>query len=232
MLCNKKDKKQTGRSVSVAGRGEMFMKKLLLMLVSVFCISLLTACSGKETDYAAAIMVNGNIYYKTAMALSVEIDESAFLGYTDSYTDTFPKKDGETNFSRELGMPYARVEEGIAVLYENEWYLCSPVELNGKHGTIDFYSVPTREKTEPEIVASFELMKEQEKEIKRIFDGVKEWIDDHSVDRLAYYYDGEIKLSDREFIYYFTYEYNVVYYNHYYAEISEKDMEYIKGLNK
>lgn len=210
----------------------MFMKKLLLLLVAAFCISLLTACSDTETDYAAAIMVNGNIYYKTTMALPIEIDESAFLGYTDSYTDTFPKKDGETNFNRELEMPYARVEDGIVVLYENEWYLCSPVKLNGKSGTIDYYSVPTREKTEPEIVASFALTKEQEKEIKRIIKGVKEWTDDHSVDRLAYYFDGEIKLSDREYIYYFTYEYNVVYYDHYYAEISENDMEYIKGLRQ
>lgn len=210
----------------------MFMKKLILFLAAAFCISLLTACSDTETDYAAAIMVNGNIYYKTTMALPIEIDDSAFLGYTDSYTDTFPKKDGETNFNRELGMPYARVEDGIVVLYENEWYLCSPMESNEKRGTIDFYSVPTRERTEPEIVASFALTKEQEKEIKRIIKGVKEWTDDHSVDRLAYYFDGEIKLSDREYIYYFTYEYNVVYYDHYYAEISENDMEYIKGLRQ
>lgn len=210
----------------------MFMKKLILFLAAAFCISLLTACSDTETDYAAAIMVNGNIYYKTTMALPIEIDESAFLGYTDSYTDTFPKKDGETNFNRELGIPYARVEDGIVVLYENEWYLCSPMESNEKRGTIDFYSVPTRERTEPEIVASFALTKEQEKEIKRIINGVKEWTDDHSVDRLAYYFDGEIKLSDREYIYYFTYEYNVVYYDHYYAEISENDMEYIKGLRQ
>ena len=130
------------------------MKKLLLLLVATFCISLLTACSNTET------------------------------------------------------------------------------ESNEKCGTIDFYSVPTRERTEPEVVASFVLTKEQEKEIKRIFDGVKEWTDDHSVDRLAYYYDGEVKLSDRAFTYYFTYEYNVVYYNHYFAEISEDDMEYIKGLRK
>ena len=206
------------------------MKKLLILLVVAFCISLLTACSGKETDYAATIMVNGKIYYKTAMALPVEIDESAFLGYTDSYTDTFPKKDGETNFNRELGMPYARVEDGIVVLYENEWYLCSPMESNGKYGTIDFYSVSTREGTEPEIVVSFSLTKEQEKEIKRIISSVKEWTNDHCVDRLAYCFDGEIRLSDREFTYYFTYEYNVVYYEHYFAEISENAMEYIKGM--
>lgn len=38
----------------------------------------------------------------------------------------FPEKDGETNFNRELKMPYAKVTDGIAVLYENEWRLCTP----------------------------------------------------------------------------------------------------------
>ena len=62
--------------------------------------------------------------------MSGEVDNSAIIGYTSSYTssytDTFPEKDGETNFNREIGMPYAKVEEGIAVLYEDEWYLCTP----------------------------------------------------------------------------------------------------------
>ena len=58
--------------------------------------------------------------------LPVSLDESAILGYTDSYTDAFPEKNGETNFNRELGMPYAKVQGGLAVLYENEWYLCTP----------------------------------------------------------------------------------------------------------
>lgn len=55
-----------------------------------------------------------------------EVDNSAIIGYTSSYTDAFPEKDGETDFNREIGMPYAKVEEGIAVLYENEWHLCTP----------------------------------------------------------------------------------------------------------
>ena len=58
--------------------------------------------------------------------MSGEVDNSAIIGYTSSYTDTFPEKDGETNFNREIGMPYAKVDEGIAVLYEDEWYLCTP----------------------------------------------------------------------------------------------------------
>ena len=106
------------------------MKRIIGLLLLV-CLIGLTACSIKgdtytETDYAAAIMVDGTIYYKTVTAMPAEVDESAILGYTESYTDTFPEKDGETNFNRELDMPYAKVEDGIAVLYENEWWLCTP----------------------------------------------------------------------------------------------------------
>ena len=81
----------------------------------------------EKGDYPAAIMVDDVVYY-LAYAMPAEIDESAIIGYTTSYTDTFPEKDGETNFNRELNMPYARVEGGIAVLYQNEWYLCTPMK--------------------------------------------------------------------------------------------------------
>jgi len=207
------------------------MKKFISVFIMVFCIALLTACmSGTETDYAAAIMVDGEIYYKTVTAIPAEIDDSAILGYTDSYTDTFPKKDGETNFNSELGMPYARVEEGIVVLFENEWYLCTPKDSKETKGTIKFYSEPTKEGTEPVVVATIELTNKQVSKIKNIFAGVKEWYDDHAVDRWAYYYDGEIMLHDSEFIYYFTDEYNIIYYDHYFGEIQHEDMEYIKSL--
>jgi len=47
---------------------------------------------------------------------------------------------------------------------------------------------------------------------------------------LAYYFDGAFELSDGEHSYYFTYEYNVIYYDHYFAEIPAEDMQYIKDL--
>lgn len=84
---------------------------------------------GKEiivkADYPAMLMVNDILYYLET-AIPAEIDESAIIGYTNSYTDNEPKKNGETNFNRELNMPYAEVEDGIAVLYQNEWWLCKP----------------------------------------------------------------------------------------------------------
>lgn len=113
------------------------MKKITAMALFLVLALSLVAC-GKvaagnngphtATDYPAAIMADGEIYLKSGTAMPAEIDESAIIGYTTSYADTFPEKDGETNFNRELNMPYARVEGGIAVLYENEWYLCTPKE--------------------------------------------------------------------------------------------------------
>lgn len=78
---------------------------------------------GTETDYPVCDHGEGTVYLKSVSARPAEIDESAIIGYTTSYTDTYPEKDGETNFNRELNMPYARVEGGIAVLYENEMVL-------------------------------------------------------------------------------------------------------------
>ena len=101
------------------------MKKHTTVLLLTVCIFLLAACGpDKETDYPAAIMVDGNIYYKSVTEVSEKIEEHAILGYTESYTETFPKKDGECNFNREIGMPYARVEDGIAVYMDDTWYLC------------------------------------------------------------------------------------------------------------
>ncbi|MBD5487235.1 MAG: hypothetical protein HDR13_00335 [Lachnospiraceae bacterium] len=77
-------------------------------------------------DYPAAIMVNDTIYLLEGDPMPAEVDESAIIGYTESYTGTFPENNGETNFNPELGMPYAQVEGGIAVLYKNEWYLGTP----------------------------------------------------------------------------------------------------------
>lgn len=79
----------------------------------------------QKGDYASAIMVDDVVYY-LKHEVPGEIDESAIIGYTASYTDEMPQRNGETNFNRELNMPYAKVSEGIAVLYENEWWICEP----------------------------------------------------------------------------------------------------------
>lgn len=83
--------------------------------------------SSSGGDYPAAIRVAGKIYH-LYQPMPAEIDPSAILGETTSYTDTWPSEDGQTNFSRTLGLPYAQVEDGIAVLYENEWWFCYEVK--------------------------------------------------------------------------------------------------------
>jgi len=106
------------------------MRKGVLFLLSIISIAALVACaSGTETDYAAAIMVEGEIYLKSIAVITEEIEESEIIGYTRYYTDTFPKKNGETNFCREIGKPYARVEDGIVIQIDNEWYLCTPMGM-------------------------------------------------------------------------------------------------------
>lgn len=101
-------------------------------------------------------------------------------------------------------------------------------------GNITFYEEPVKEAQNVNgtvtVRLSCDLNEEQADKLKDILDDVDEWVDDHTVDRLAYCFDGDFELSDREHSYYFTYEYNVIYYDHYYAEISAEDMQYIKDL--
>ena len=94
---------------------------------------IVTGCNKDvETMYQLGIMVDGIFYEKSAQPMPAEVDESAIIGYVKSYTDTLPKKDGETNISKDLiDAPYAKVEGGIAVLYQNEWYLCKAETSSG-----------------------------------------------------------------------------------------------------
>lgn len=102
------------------------MKKILALILSLCCAVGLVGCNkGNETMYQLGIIVDGVFYKKSFQPIPAEIDESAIIGYIQSYSDTFPTKDGETNISKDLiDTPYAKVEGGIAVLYENKWYLC------------------------------------------------------------------------------------------------------------
>ena len=82
-------------------------------------------------DYPAAIQIEGQVYLLAEGPMPAEVEESAVIGRTTSYTDGWPSRDGETNFSRELDLPYARVEGGMAVLVDREWYFCAPAEEAG-----------------------------------------------------------------------------------------------------
>lgn len=107
------------------------MKKIFSVILTITLITSLIGCeetnitTSVSTDYPAAIKVNDLIYLCPSEPTLIDIDNNAIIGYTDSYTDSFPKNNGETNFNRELEMPYVNVEDGVAVLYGNEWYICT-----------------------------------------------------------------------------------------------------------
>lgn len=105
--------------------------------------------SSSSGDYPAMIM-HDNTVYQLVGEIAVNISDDAIIGYTTSYTDGTPVREGETNFSRETGLKYANAElngvRGIAVHYEGSWHFFKPVydmapvppaEENPKTGTAD-----------------------------------------------------------------------------------------------
>lgn len=106
------------------------MKKwIAFVFILGFVLSIVGCHKNSDTMYLLGIVVDDVFYEKSYQPMTAEIDESAIIGYVKSYTDTFPQKDGETNISKDLiDAPYAKVEGGIALLYQNEWYLCKPAK--------------------------------------------------------------------------------------------------------
>lgn len=102
-------------------------------------------------------------------------------------------------------------------------------------GTIKFYYAPTKEFTEPVGEGLLSLNNHGEsqeiiKELKAIITNVDKWVDDDTADRDIFYFNGEIEFSDSDTVYYFSYEHRVIYYDHYYAEITEEKMQYIRHI--
>ena len=92
------------------------MEKLIAMVICTILVVALVGCStSKDGNYPATIMVTNN-------AVAVEVDDSV-IQYTTSYAENgVPKKDGEANFNKDTGTPYAILEDGmVVVLIDNEW---------------------------------------------------------------------------------------------------------------
>ena len=99
-------------------------------------------------------------------------------------------------------------------------------------GSVYYYTRPTLQFTAPESVTEVPLSKKQAKEIRKIIDNVDEWVDDHTVDRDEYYFNGEIHLFGEEFPYYFSDKNHVLYYDHYIGTVTEEEIEYILNINR
>lgn len=121
------------------------MKKWLAAILTMVSMLALTGCNkGVDTMYQLGIVVDGVFYEKTYQPMPAEVDDSAMIGYIKSYTDTYPKKDGQTNISKDLvDAPYAKVDGGIAILYQNEWYLCTADDA--EPSVVKTYEVTTSE---------------------------------------------------------------------------------------
>lgn len=106
------------------------MKKYIQIIFILFCMVLSVGChAANETMYQQGIMIDGIFYEKSYQPMPIEVDESAIIGFIESYAETYPQKNLQTNIDKNLiGTPYAKVEGGIAILHQNEWYLCVAAE--------------------------------------------------------------------------------------------------------
>ena len=107
------------------------------LLLALLLAGVLLAALGKmmqrdtAADYPAAIMVDGTGYLVSVNPLPAgTVDKAEITGCVDSYTGTFPEKDGQQNFSREAALPYAPAEGGLALLHDGAWYLCVPAQVD------------------------------------------------------------------------------------------------------
>ncbi len=111
-----------------------------------------------------------------------------------------------------------------------------PTEEEPVTVTLLFYEKPTREKTTPDIGRTITISGDRPggteliNEIKSFVDKFRFWNDDYLTDRVQFYFDGDITFSDRESVYYFSYEQRELYYDHYFVQITSKDVEYLKSL--
>lgn len=194
------------------------MKKYISFILTILCILSLVGCTPEtETMYQQGIVVDGVFYSKYYQPMPAEVDESAIIGYIESYTDTYPKKDGQTNISKDLiGAPYAKVEGGIAILYQNEWYLCTSGETSEGAPL-----APDVTDKDLESVSHIEVMSGStgQKIVVKDADSVQKVMDD--IESLSYEKKGS---SDG----YVGYAYSIRFYNENYDEL---EMIYITEEN-
>ncbi len=102
--------------------------------------------------------------------------------------------------------------------------------------TLHFYDGPTKEKTEPKGQRTVVLDgsdpgdAEKLKGLKTIIDGIRYWNDDYMTDRVEFWFDGDVEFSDKNRIYYFSYDKQKICYDHYFAQLSPKAVEDLKSI--
>ena len=105
-----------------------------------------------------------------------------------------------------------------------------PLEATLLRGSIEFYLESTKKGIDPVSVTLKELTNEQVRKVDSILENIEEWTDALSVDRTAYYFDGKVIFSTQELALFFSYEHDILYYDHYFAVVSGKEIHYIRDI--
>ncbi len=90
-----------------------------------------------------------------------------------------------------------------------------------KAGMLTFYRDPTEEGKHPASSYSVRLSSAECEEIRTMLDGAS-WQDDNAADREPFFFDGSFSFAGEETVYYFSFDACVIYYDHFYAVVSEE----------
>lgn len=97
-------------------------KKTIYVVIAIAVVAVLallaSTMGGSRIDYPAMLMVDDVLYVDTFTPAS-NVEEEDILGYTKSYTNKEPRRNGQSNF--EVGSAYATAENGLAVQCGGEW---------------------------------------------------------------------------------------------------------------
>ena len=90
-----------------------------------------------------------------------------------------------------------------------------------KAGTTVLYSEPVEEGKKPQSYFSVPMSAAECEAIREMLNGAS-WQDDNAADREPFFFDGSFSFAGEETVYYFSFDACVIYYDHFYAVVSEE----------
>jgi hypothetical protein len=106
------------------------MKKAIITGIVIFCLlSMTVGCSNGTSapnTLLPQVMLNDTIYYLDGgKKPNITVEQSDYLGEIASTVPLtqIPAENGQANFLEEPGAPFAEYENGIVVLWNDEWTL-------------------------------------------------------------------------------------------------------------
>ncbi len=221
--------------------------KKIIVIILILCAVLIAAA-------AAVVLLSGGTGMSTGVC--VRADNGGCLIVLDGSPVSMHQRSGGGDMFSDIdtGDRLFIIHDGIAETYPGQTGVYFALKLSDgdrndvpadvlhnlremgwisgeNNGYAAFYDKPTEEFTVPSGSRSVELTEEQSRRLSEIIGSVERWTDDHLTDRVSFFFDGEIHLPGDEPIYYFCDEYDAIYYDHYFAQLSAEDMDYIMSLD-